>query len=318
MYRPPTGDLSKAFNHLENNLRSFNLSKTNIFILDDINVDYKNKKSPAYKKLHFFAKSNGLTQCIDTTTRVTEKSKTLIDLVLTNSKFIKSSGVLDHHISDHQPIYVVHKKGRDVRPTAEFKGRSYRNVDRLTFQAKLSELDWTTFYIIGDVNEAWQFLFDQINSILDQMCPIRSFRIKNYRPDWITGELIEQIKDRDYFYKRAKRTGDSDLWNIAKYLRNSTNARVRQAKRDCILNELKLNEKNANKFWKIIQSVVPTGKKGLSKEIMLKDDDSKIDRSNVASFINDFFINVGKVDGDPESSLTAVRTGSGGDLSLPP
>ena len=50
----------------------------------------------------------------------------------------------------------------------------------------------------------------------------------------MTSELIEQIKDRDYFYKKAKLSGNKDHWNIAKYLRNVTNSNIRKAKRDFV------------------------------------------------------------------------------------
>ena len=296
IYRPPTGNLAKAISYLEDCLKVINLGKTDVFVIGDMNVNYINKKSPEYKKLNFFASSNGLTQCINTTTRVTEKTKSIIDLILTNSKFIQSSGSLDHHISDHQPIYVVHKKSRDRRPTAEFRGRSYRNFDKRAFQNELAEINWPKFYEIDEVNKAWEFLLTQITTILDKMCPIRTFRIKNYRPDWVTNELIEQIKDRDYFYKKAKTTGSKDDWNIAKHLRNLTNSHIRLAKRDFILNELKRNDNNAKKFWKTIKSVLPTGKEGTSDDILLKNGQDSVDRNDVASFINDFFINVGKLD----------------------
>ena len=70
------------------------------------------------------------------------------------------------------------------------------------------------------------------------MCPLRSFKIKNYRPDWMTSELIELVKDRDYFYSKAKTLGNKDDWNIAKHLRNMVNSNIRQAKRDFILEKL--------------------------------------------------------------------------------
>ena len=296
VYRPPTGVLAKAVTYFEDCLVTLNLRKSDIFILGDMNVNYMNKKSPDYKKLDFFVRSNGLTQCISNTTRNTDKTKSLIDLVLTNSKFIKSAGTLEHHISDHQPIFVIHKKSRDRRMTAEFKGRSYRNFDKNVFHNMLSEVDWDTFYDITDVDDSWDFLLVQISVILDQLCPIRSFRIRNYRPDWMTKELIEQIKDRDYFYRRAKKTGDKDVWNIAKFLRNTVNTNIRRAKRDFILKELRHNENNAKKFWKTIKSVLPTDKEGLNNDIMLKEGEDRIGREDVASFINNFFINVGKLD----------------------
>ena len=121
MYRPLNGDFSKAISYLDKCLQTINLNKTEVFLLGDLNVNYKNKNSANFKKFNFFAKSTGLVQHINATTRNT---KSLIDLALTNSKFVKSSGTLDHFISDHQPIYIIHKKGRENRPQAKFTGSS--------------------------------------------------------------------------------------------------------------------------------------------------------------------------------------------------
>ena len=260
-----------------------------------MNVDYKNLSSPNYKKLNFFAQSNGLTQHIRTTTRNTNKTNSLIDLAMSNSKFISKAGTLNHFISDHQPIYVIHNKGRDLRNSVEFKSRSYRNFDRDIFKTKLTELNWGEFYEITNPNDARDHILNRITPILDAMCPIRTFQIKNYRPDWMSNELIEQIKDRDYFYKRAKSEGDEDSWNIAKYLRNITNTNIRQAKRDFILNELKENENDCKKFWKIIREVLPSDKILDRRDIKLQDGDREIPKEQVAHFINDYFVNIGNV-----------------------
>ena len=308
MYRPPNGNLAKAISYLRECLHTLNLSKTDVFLLGDLNINYKNKNSPDYKKFSFFAKSTGLIQHITATTRNTDKSKTLIDLALTNSKFVRSSGTLDHFISDHQPIFLVHKKGREHKPKAEFSGRSYKNFDKETFESKLLNLDWKEFYTSTNPSDAWRFLHENILSVLNEMCPIKTFFIKNYRPDWMSASLIEQIKDRDYFYKKAKKTGDDDIWNIAKYLRNLTNANIRRAKRDFVLHKLKENENNAKKFWKTIQSIVPSDKGHIDNDILLKDGNAKLDRDEVAMFINDYFINVGKLNANTTLSfITPAR-----------
>ena len=54
---------------------------------------------------------------------------------------------------------------------------------------------------------------------VDQQCPVRNTKIKQYIPDWINPSLRDLIRDRDYFYKKAKRTGNEDDWNIAQHLR---------------------------------------------------------------------------------------------------
>ena len=296
LYRPPNGNLEKATTFLENSLRSINLSKINLFLVGDLKVDLLDKTTNEFKKVNFFNQSNGLAQYIKTTTRNTSKSKSLIDVAISNSKFVSMAGTLDHHISDHQPIFIIHKKSRDKRSTTKFEGRSYRNFDRAKFREGLLQCDWEDFYNIRDQTQAWDLIHKHIITVLDSMCPIRSFHIKNYRPDWMTNELIEQIKDRDYFYKKAKSSGDTDAWNIAKYLRNSTNSHIRNAKREFIMNELIENEDNAKKFWKVIRKVIPSNKSSSNHNILLKDKGEKVGKDQVASYINDFFINVGKVE----------------------
>ena len=295
LYRPPTGDLVKTFNYLDECLGSINLSKVNLFLVGDLNINLLDKTSDAYKKANFFFQSNGLTQYINTSTRNTEKNNSLIDEALSNSKFVSQAGVIEIHVSDHQPDYIIHKKKRDKRDSVEFKGRSYRNFDKGAFQMNLLEKDWNEFYNLDSPKLAWDLMQKHITSVLDEMCPIRTFRIKNYRPDWMSNELIEQIKDRDYFFKKAKRVGHSDVWNIAKFLRNVTNFNIRSAKREFILNELKENEDNAKKFWKVIRKVVPTNKSSSRQDILLKDNGEKIDKGQVATFINNYFINVGNL-----------------------
>ena len=195
-----------------------NTSKVDVFLMGDFNVNYKNMSSPSYKKLKFFAQSNGLTQHIKNTTRNTDKTDLLIDLVLSNSRFISKAGTLEHYMSDHQPIYVVYKKEKDKRESVQFTGRSYRNFDQEAFKNILRQQCWDNLYKMPNPEDTWNFIVNNITLALDTMCPVRTFLIKNYRPDWMTKELIEQIKDRDYFYGRAKRPGDDDSWNIAKHL----------------------------------------------------------------------------------------------------
>ena len=90
VYCPPNGKLEKAVKYIDECIKAVNLSKVNMFIMGDFNVNYKNKSSDSYKRLHFLAQLNGLSQLINTTTRNTDKTKSLIDLALTNSKFINN------------------------------------------------------------------------------------------------------------------------------------------------------------------------------------------------------------------------------------
>ena len=314
VYRPPNADVNNAISYLDDCLRTVNLSKVNVFIVGDLNINYQRKSSHDYKKLHFFAQSNGLTQYINNTTRNTDKTKSLIDLALTNSKFISNAGTLEYFISDHQPIYIVHKKGRDTRDTVRFNGRSYRNFEKDAFKKELLSESWDVLLKGENPEDAWDYLLQRVTVVLDRMCPTRSFCIKNYRPDWMTNELIELIKDRDYFYRKAKVTGDSDFWNIAKFLRNKANYYIRQAKREFILNELRENENNAKQFWKTIREIIPSGKNSAKQDILLKSDGEKVGRDRTSHFINDYFVNVGNFSRPTRVSAVSAE----GDRELEP
>ena len=102
----------------------FDMDKVEIFMLGDMNVNYKNKSSKDFKKLNFFVKANGLSQEIVTSTRNSDKTKSLLDIVLTNARHVCKAGALEHFVSDHQPVFIVKKKKRDHRPKVEFKGRT--------------------------------------------------------------------------------------------------------------------------------------------------------------------------------------------------
>ena len=308
LYRPPEGNLKKALDYLDESISLLNVPKTDLFIVGDWNVNYKNQSSPEFKKLNFFITSNGLSQHIKSMTRNTDKTNSLIDLALSNSKFISSAGTLEHYISDHQPIYLVHKKGRDVRESAKFEGRSYKNYNKDKFREQLHAASWDGFYEQTNPEAAWDIILKNIISVLDVMCPIRSFHIKNYRPEWMTNELIEQLKDRDYFYSKAKKEKSEDSWNIAKYLRNATNSNIRQAKRDFILEKLNHNKNEPKKFWKTIRKVMPTKKSTNNSDILLKNGPHKLEREKVAEFVNEYFIKVGK-----STSPTSTTNNAGGD-----
>ena len=285
IYRPPNGDLKKAITYWDDCLKTLNLSKINLFLLGDFNINYK--------KFSFFVQSNSLTQHITATTRNSDKTKSLLDLAISNSKYVADADTLDHFISDHQPIYIIHKKGHDLRESVHFEGRSYRNFDGDVFKRNLSESNWQGLYELTDPDEVWDLILKNITLVLDSMCPIRTSKIKNYRPHWMTKELIEQVKDRDYFYNKAKLHGDRDDWNIAKHLRNVTNANIRQAKREFILEELATHDNDQKKIWKTIHKVVPSKGSNQAHDILLKDGETKIVREEVAHFINDYFVNVG-------------------------
>ena len=308
LYRPPTGDISEAIKYLTKCLNSLNTAKLDIFVMGDWNVNYQNMLSPAYKKVFFFEKSNNLRQVIRDTTRNTDKSKTLLDLIMTNAKHVNCSGTLNSFISDHQPIFVIKKKQRTTPDTMNFTGRSYKNLDLDTLIDNLYKSDWAGLYLHHDPELAWDFLYQKLTMELDKSCPIRKSRVRNYIPDWINPRLREMMKNRDYFYSKAKQTNNDDDWNIAKHLRNVVNTSIRQAKANFVRQQLSDNAKDAAKFWRELKKIYPAskGKYNLHKIHLVDQFTSEPVRDvETADYINKYFINVGNFHPNPNTNQKA-------------
>ena len=285
--------MKEALKTLNSGISDLHTNKKELYIMGDLNIDYSNSASLAYKQLILFQKTNNLEQYIKTTTRNTSKSKTLLDLVLSDAKYIKEAGTLDSFISDHQPIYIIKKKLRNTWAKNEFTGRTYKNYDQPKMKENLLQINWAEYYTNKNVDEKWHFLINAIEQEVDRSCPIMKHKIKKVRPQYLTQNIENQMKDRDYFYKKAKQTGDEDDWNIAKHLRNRVKINLRTAKAEYIKTQLNVNQDNAAKFWRVIKEVFPTTQKNPKIQTKLQGPQGEISPNDIPDYVNDFFINVG-------------------------
>ena len=97
-----------------------------------------------------------------TFTRITNSSRTTIDLCLTNSNNVQMTGTLEYNISDHLPIFCLRKKSRNLKETVSFSGRSYRNYDPAELRDSLRNLNWNYFYSLSDPSQCWKFIYNAI------------------------------------------------------------------------------------------------------------------------------------------------------------
>ena len=118
------------------------------------------------------------------------------------------------------------KKTREIRSRDTFTGRSYRNLDRESFNTALLEKDWEAILDKPTVGEAWDFFLAEVTKEVDRLCPIKKYTVTNQKPKWISNDLLDQMRDKDYFYTKAKKTRSEDDWNIARHLRNATNRNI--------------------------------------------------------------------------------------------
>lgn len=88
-YRPPSGKVETFIDHIHNILDSFcQLNKFELYICGVFNIPY-NQVNP---------------------TRCTAQSRSILDLIMTNSAHRAHSGTREINISDHKPVYSTEKE----------------------------------------------------------------------------------------------------------------------------------------------------------------------------------------------------------------
>ncbi|PFX25317.1 Retrovirus-related Pol polyprotein [Stylophora pistillata] len=242
-YRAPVFDFANFISNLEISMTKVNLDKCDFVLLGDLNVNmlpYSRKKEK--QELKKFAISHDLTQLITEATRVTETSKTLLDVILVNNDHrITDSGV-PVSLSDHYLVYCVLKAGIIKAPPKTIEYRSYKSFDENIFLADLNSVPWHVIENEEDIDDAvfiWNQLFSEI---ADLHAPVKRRRIRGVPLPWLNDKINEVMKDRDFHHRKAVKTNSVYHWACNRKLRNRVNREVKAAESSVI----RMDELNHN------------------------------------------------------------------------
>ena len=143
MYRPP--DQTNFLYHFESVLGNIR-SDAEMIMLGDFNINFKDKNNGLLKKYAEVLNMFGLKQLINSPTRVTRKSSTIIDHVLCNtSNKICNYGTIVVGLSDHFLFFCTRKVTRgqiNEHNTVEIRCMKNYSID--TFVDKLCNADWSS------------------------------------------------------------------------------------------------------------------------------------------------------------------------------
>ena len=126
VYRHPKAPVT-SFNYISDIFKEIILRNKPIFIYGDFNDDLLKKDN----KMGKLVKNLSLDQIVDKPTRVTSMSASLIDLVITNAKYmIKKSEVAPSTIADHETILTLLSIRKPKKQTTFKTFRCMKNYSR--------------------------------------------------------------------------------------------------------------------------------------------------------------------------------------------
>lgn len=226
LYRPP--DDSSFLDKFDETLGKVQMTRKNLVIVGDLNADVSNANStatsnPMGKKLLTILNTHGCKNVISNPTRVTQTTKSTIDLAIVNNPpKVSNSGVLDLTIADHKMIFSTYKMKTKSPGFSIKRVRNYRRLDKKSLQKDLQDVPWwvaSLFDDIDDVTHAWELLF---KDVLDTHIPTRTAKIRKESLPWVTGEIREEMNKRYKLLRKCDGTSNtSAIWKVKKNKKQS-------------------------------------------------------------------------------------------------
>ena len=230
-------------------------------------------------------------------TRITDKTKTLIDVVLaSHPERFATCGNLHFGVSDHDLVFAV-RKNKLAKPKArEIEYRSMRQFNNDAFLQDLRNVPWDTAYIYDNVDDLWDHWATLFKEILDIHAPIKKKRIRGDQLPWITPEIQREISRRNRLFKLHARNPTEASWHDYRKQRNRvTSLKRRGMKIFCM--DASINSKHQGEFWSKMKPLLPSKGKKQSKIILLEDGSLMTDTLTVANTFNNYFSEVAVTEG---------------------
>ena len=305
-YRPP--NQNDFLDSVSSDFHKLFPEKNDLFILGDMNINSEiNGKSifgkttskdfsapiPALgKQYKEFCSSFSLTQLIDSPTRITSTSSSVIDHVLTNSREkISNSGVIELALSDHHLIFCTRKlKRQKFNCHKNIKCRSLENYTVEKFIEELNSSNFQNYETFDNIDNAYSDFISRFMAAIDKVAPLREIRVKNRTQDWFDRDIFQAIKSRNEKLKKFKKSRliiDQENLKKSKYL---VHKMIKSKKRLFIENKLKENIGKPKELWKILKSLGLPKKCTEIPNICLKSEKKlSFDSKDIAEIFKNYF-----------------------------
>uniref|UniRef100_A0A8C6MEW6 Reverse transcriptase domain-containing protein n=1 Tax=Nothobranchius furzeri TaxID=105023 RepID=A0A8C6MEW6_NOTFU len=297
IYRTPGSNLQCFKERCETLIDGLNDNKSWL-ICGDFNIDLLNQRNKMTRDFMDVMSSRSLYPVITQPTRITSTCATLIDNIYTNEiEKTANSGLLISDISDHLPIFIIHKNAfKKPKELDQIKHVRIRTEDAITaFCNDLLKENWSGVYV-KDVNVAYDTFLKTYKSLYNKNCPVVVCRKKinmNVEP-WLTKGLLKSCKRKNKLYRDFVRYRTKATEMKYKIYKNKLTSLIRQAKKDHYNLRLKESIGDMKRTWRILNSVIRSRSQHARYPDFFTNGDKILrDKAEVVNELNSFFVNIG-------------------------
>ena len=221
-------------------------------------------------------------------------TSTLIDNIFINTQQSYKSGLIYSGISDHYPVLISLATTNAIQENEPSTGTiKYRIIDESSIKLFKLEIKNTLLNIIlqmTDAPTAFSEFYKRFNELYEKYFPIKTriAKRKELIKPWVTPSLVKCIKIRDRLAKKANK-GKMSI-NVYKNFRNRVTKLLREAKAQFYHAEFYKFKDDIKKTWGTINDAIKHKK--VSNNIVLNENNEKIDESNIPSKFCTYFTTI--------------------------
>ena len=258
MYKPPDSSKYRVTdykNYLLNHLTKVDAENTEC--IGNLNYNYLKKNHHTVIKQLFT--TYGFKLLILNSTRVTNNSATLIDVIhSTHPSNITMSCVIQADISDHDMIGCVRKLNNVKFKSKVITCRNYKSYNPDIINEELRCTNWNVVYSSFCPSKAWDKMKSILLTSLDKHAPwIIIKRFKGKTCPWLDSDVKREMNHRDQLLRKSRKSGNEFDWLSYKRKRNFVNNLIKRTKKEYYEKLLTVNSFKPYKLWKAIKEAFP-------------------------------------------------------------
>ena len=251
-------------NHVLPLLETLFHENKHILIIGDFNINllnYDEKNTADFLDTMF---SYSYLPFINTRTRVTGNSKTLIDNTFYNKPMLNiTAGNISSAISDHLTQFLIEPSSSNAKLQQTCKlQRCYKNFEKAKFKNDLHKISWKENCSNPDSNVVLEHLLQIINKLLHKHAPyvMSKSRSSFTSKPWINTAIANSIKSKTKIYKKICKEKNPQQREIYgkqfKTYRNHLTTLLRITKDEYYKTHFQENKKDLKTLWKTIKEII--------------------------------------------------------------
>ena len=238
---------------------------------------------------------------INKPTRVTRKTATAIDHILTNCFIDRTfkTAIFKSDISDHFPIcFIIPSMKTKIKNETSFLYKRDFNTDtKHAFQNELYETNWKDIETFTDPNEAYKAFLEKFLILYDKYFPKQKIKVKtkDLQSPWVTKGIKKSSKKKQRLYQKFLKNRNVKNETEYKSYKKLFETIKKRSKQNHFSKLILKYKDNVKKTWTVIKDAIGTSRctQHTFPKKIIHESKTFTDTNLIAQEFHSFYTNIG-------------------------